>query len=166
MVHMDTEHLRARRIDIVDGNGVRRATLSASDDHNGERIAPFAGLIIRDSTGKERGGIGVIDVPDENRVAWVLDHPGGDAVGTMVTDSGETLWVAHDRDADGKPGNRRIQMRVAADGTPSIGLHDSEGRTRLRLTLTEEGAGAIQFVRADGSVAEQIVPEHLDGSTR
>lgn len=158
---MKAERIVASHIDIVSSDGTTRASLTSGDDLDGQRIAPFAGLIIRDAAGAERGGIGVIDVDGDARVASVLDHPGGDAIGSMVTDSGEVVFLINDAPAgDGRPRSTRIRMHVAANGTPSLAFLDGEGRPRLRFTLEDDGAGAIEFVRADGSVAHQMVPEH------
>ena len=50
-------------------------------------------------------------------------------------------------------------MRVSADGTPSIGLADKQNRTRLRLTITDAGYGAVEFLDADGTIVETFAPE-------
>lgn len=49
--------------------------------------------------------------------------------------------------------------RIGPDGRPSLVLTDDEGRGRVRVTVTEEGYGAIEFVDADGEVVESLVPE-------
>lgn len=50
-------------------------------------------------------------------------------------------------------------MSVSAEGTPSIGLPDKQNRTRLRLTITDAGYGAVEFLDADGKVVETFAPE-------
>lgn len=154
------KRITASQIDLVDARGTIRASLTTGDDMDGRRIAPFAGLVIRDSSGKERGGIGVVDVQGENRIVTALDHPGGDAVGSMVTDTGEVFWMMRDAPTgDGVPRATRVTISVAPDGTPSMCFLDAEERPRLRFTLTSSGAGAIEFLNADGGIADRIVPE-------
>lgn len=53
----------------------------------------------------------------------------------------------------------RIALTVAADGTPAIALADRQDRPRLRLTVTEEGYGAIEFLDAQGKVVQTLAPE-------
>jgi hypothetical protein len=50
-------------------------------------------------------------------------------------------------------------MSVAADGSPSIALADKQNRPRIRLTLTKEGFGAIEFLDAEGKVVDTLAPE-------
>jgi len=50
-------------------------------------------------------------------------------------------------------------MAVAADGTPAIALNDQQDRARLRLTVTPEGYGAIEFLDAQGRVIHTLAPE-------
>ena len=52
-----------------------------------------------------------------------------------------------------------IVTEVDPEGRPSFILTDEEGRTRVRITLTDVGRGAIEFVDADGTVVETWVPE-------
>jgi hypothetical protein len=50
-------------------------------------------------------------------------------------------------------------LSLAADGTPAVALSDRNDKPRLRLTVTEEGFGAIQFLNAEGQVIHTIAPE-------
>jgi hypothetical protein len=53
----------------------------------------------------------------------------------------------------------RIKMNVAADGVPTISLADKKSQPRVRLTVTQEGYGAIEFLDATGKVVETLAPE-------
>jgi hypothetical protein len=59
-----------------------------------------------------------------------------------------------------------VKMTLAADGTPAIALQDKESRPRLRLTVTPEGYGAIEFLDAQGRAVQTFAPEALKGSTK
>ena len=172
---VDQEQLTVRRLDVVDEHGVVRMTLSAPtpDPIVGgkpyKRAFPASGLIFFDKNGDERAGYAIADIPG-SAVGLALDHANGDAIGWKVLPDGEVQFVVNQRGSmqhDAKSGNllpardskNRILMSVAADGTPSIGLVDKQERTRLRLTVTDEGFGAIQFLDANGTVVETFAPE-------
>ena len=53
----------------------------------------------------------------------------------------------------------RIKLSVAADGTPAVALADKADRPRVRMTVTPEGYGAIEFLNAEGEVIHVLAPE-------
>lgn len=163
--------IRTGQLELVDEHGVVRMTLTAGetdvviDGVQKERVAPFAGIILRDEVGNERGGLGYLGGPD-GRAVWALDNPSFDAIGAMVGDDGAVTFVINQPPAtasreDGSvEGATRLLVKVAADGTPSISLADAQDRPRLRLSLKDDGAGAIEFLDATGAVVHAMVPEH------
>jgi hypothetical protein len=146
--------LRVAQIELVDPAGVPRMTLAAvapnpvMDGAELERVAPFSGIIVRDEHGNERGGLGYLGEQD-GRVVWALDHRTIDAVGTVVAPDGSVMQIMNQaprhegEDGAARTAHTRLHLKVAADGSPEIALSDSEGRTRLRLTVTDDGAGAL-----------------------
>lgn len=173
---VDRERLTVRRIDVVDEQGVIRMTLAAPtpepviDGVQYRRVFPASGLVLFDRDGNERGGYVVADV-EGTAVSAAQDHVNGDAVGWRVMPDGSVTFVLNERGPivrDPALGGRikpsrssptRIRLSVAADGAPSIALADGQDRTRLRLALTPEGYGAIEFLDADGKVVEVLAPE-------
>jgi hypothetical protein len=173
---IDHERLTARRIDIVDENGVIRMTLAAPtpapimDGIQYKRTFPVSGLILYDKDGSERGGFAVADV-EGTATVLAQDHANADAIGWRVSPDGSVKFLINERPPMQRepalgnaipPASRtvtRVEMHVAADGTPSIGLADKEDRTRLRLTVTEAGYGAIEFLDAEGKVVHVFAPE-------
>lgn len=172
----DHDRITARRIDIVDENGTIRMTLSGQtpapiiDGIQYKRAFNVSGLILYDENGSERGGFGVGDV-DGGMAVLALDHPAMDAIGWRVAPDGAVSFSINqapplirepalgDRLVPGVETPTRIRMTVAADGTPAIALNDKADRTRLRLTVTEEGYGAIEFLNAEGEVVHTLAPE-------
>ncbi|MEN5360214.1 hypothetical protein [Luteimonas sp. TWI382] len=172
----DSERITARRIDIVDDKGVIRMTLSGQtpapiiDGIQYKRAFNVAGMVLYDETGSERGGLGTADI-DGGMAVLALDHPAMDAIGWRVSPDGDVRFSINQAPPpirepalDNKlvPGVQvptRIEMRVAADGTPAIALSDAQDRTRLRLTVTPEGYGAIEFLDAQGKVVHTLAPE-------
>lgn len=172
----DHDRITARRIDIVDEDGTIRMTLSGQtpapiiDGIQYKRAFNVSGLILYDENGSERGGFGTADV-DGGMAVLALDHPAMDAIGWRVSPDGAVSFSINqapplvrepalgDRLVPGVETPTRIRMVVAADGTPAIALNDKADRTRLRLTVTDEGYGAIEFVNAQGQVIHTLAPE-------
>jgi hypothetical protein len=180
---VDHERLTARRIDIVDENGVIRMTLAAPtpepiiDGIQYKRAFPVSGFVVYDRNGSERGGFGVADI-EGSAVVLAQDHANVDAIGWRVMPDGSVSFMINQRPPvtrEPELGNAivpalnapaRVEMRVSADGAPSIALSDKESRPRLRLTVTEAGHGAIEFLDAAGKVVETFAPELRRAGTR
>ncbi|MNC33018.1 hypothetical protein D3C75_813990 [compost metagenome] len=172
----DKERITARRIDIVDENGVIRMTLSGQtpppiiDGIQYKRAFNVAGMVLYDHKGSERGGFGTADV-EGGMAVLALDHPAMDAIGWRVSPDGDVRFSINqapplireprldNRLIPGVQTPTRIEMAVAADGTPAIALNDQQDRARLRLTVTPEGYGAIEFLDAQGRVIHTLAPE-------
>jgi hypothetical protein len=173
---VDRERLTVRRVDIVDEAGVIRMTLAAPtpppivDGIQYGRAFALSGLVIYDKNGSERGGFGVGDV-EGSFAANAQDHINGDAIGWRVMPDGAVSFSINERPPlvrepalgnaliPGVESATRIRMDVAADGAPSISLADKQDRPRVRIKVTQEGYGAIEFLDAEGKVVETIAPE-------
>lgn len=173
---VDQERLVVRRIDVVDEHNVIRLSLASPtpapviDGIQYKRAFPVSGLVMFDAEGNQRGGYGVADIEGAATVL-AQDHVNGDAVGWRVMPDGSVSFSMNqratvhrepalgDRIIPGTDGATRIAMTVAADGTPAIALADRQNRPRLRLTVTPEGHGAIEFLDASGKVIETLAPE-------
>jgi hypothetical protein len=177
--HIDTpdnDRITARRIDIVDEKGTIRMTLSGQtpapiiDGIQYKRAFNVAGMVLYDDKGSERGGFGTADV-NGGMAVLALDHPAMDAIGWRVSPDGEVRFSINQAPPlirEPKLDNRlipgvgtptRIEMLVGADGTPAIALNDKADRPRVRLTVTQEGYGAIEFLDAQGKVVHTLAPE-------
>ncbi len=172
----DHDRITARRIDIVDADGTIRMTLSGAtpppiiDGVQYKRAFNVAGLILYDDKGSERGGFGTADI-EGGMAVLALDHPAMDAVGWRVSPDGSISFVfnqapplVREPGLDGAlvPGVQtptRMRLSLAADGAPAVELSDRNDQPRLRLTVTEEGFGAIQFLNAQGQVIHTLAPE-------
>jgi hypothetical protein len=177
---VDHERLTARRVDIVDESGVIRMTLAAPtpspimDGIQYRRAFPVSGLIVYDKNGSERGGFGVADI-EGSAALLAQDHANYDAIGWRVMPDGSVSFAMNQRPplrrepelgnaiVPGSNAVQRVEISISADGAPSIGLADKESRTRLRLTVTEAGHGAIEFLDAEGKVVETFAPEARKG---
>ena len=174
---VDHDRITARRIDIVGDDGVIRMTLAADtpppiiDGIQYRRAFGVSGLILYDIDGNERGGFGVADAPGGTAAVLALDHPAMDAIGWRVMPDGAVSFSINqappllrepgldDRLVPGGATSTRIRLDVAADGTPAVSLADAEDRARVRMTVTPEGYGAIEFLDASGKVIHVLAPE-------
>ena len=174
---VDHERITARRIDIVGDDGTIRMTLSANtpppiiDGIQYKRAFDVAGMILYDAKGSERGGFGVADTSSGTAAVLALDHPAMDAVGWRVSPDGSVMFAINqapplvrepgldDRLVPGVEAPTRIKLSVAADGTPAVALSDAGDQPRVRMTITEEGYGAIEFLDAAGTVIHVLAPE-------
>ncbi|WP_297799756.1 hypothetical protein [uncultured Brevundimonas sp.] len=172
----DHERISARRIDIVDADGTIRMTLSGEtpapiiDGIQYKRAFNVAGLILYDDKGSERGGFGTADV-EGGMAVLALDHPAMDAIGWRVSPDGSVAFSINQAPpllrepaldnalVPGVSTATRLQLTVAADGTPAVSLSDKNDKPRIRMTVTEEGFGSIQFLNAEGEVIHSITPE-------
>ncbi|WMJ69228.1 hypothetical protein [Stenotrophomonas sp. 24(2023)] len=172
----DRERITARRLDIVDDNGVIRMTLSGQtpapiiDGIQYKRAFNVAGMVLYDDKGSERGGFGTADV-NGGMAVLALDHPAMDAIGWRVSPDGEVRFSINqapplvrepkldNRLVPGVQTPTRITLIVGSNGTPAIALNDAQDRARLRLTVTPEGYGAIEFLDAQGRVVQTLAPE-------
>lgn len=172
---VDSDRIVTRRIDLVGEDGMVRLTLGAPlpnpvvDGVEYKRDRPVNGMMIRDADGNERGGIAFLD--GLNMPALIFDHKASEAAGLVVQDDGSMLFMmvqpgAETRDPrlDGKltPGSggpTRLSLSVPAEGEPAMELMDEQSRPRVRLTLTPEGYGTLQFLTAEGDVAFALTPE-------
>ena len=172
---VDADRLAVHRIDIVDSNGVIRMVLAADLPQpivggvQYKRTFSAGGLTLYDQNGDERGGYAVADVPGSAAIL-TLDHANGDAVGWKELPDGSVSFVMIDRGAmkedpathkllPAMDSSQRVNIAVAADGSPEITLADKQERPRIRLTVTKEGFGALEFLNAKGEVVDTYAPE-------
>lgn len=171
---VDYETLRVRRIDVVDAEGVIRMTLAGDlpnpviDGVEWRRSTPVGGLVLRDDRGNERGGFGFAS--KFGAVVFALDHNNSEAAGfnTLPDGSANMMMFARPPQAHNAslgdhlvpgPTTTPIQMSVTPEGAPFLVLRDSKDRPRIRLKVSEEGYGVIEFLDAGGNIVDQLAPE-------
>ena len=117
------ETIRARRLEIVDDQGVVRVVIG-QDPKDTQRRARACGLTVHDTTGAERGGFSTFD---DMSVVFAMDAPTG--VGHKMRD--------------------RIGLQVAPDGSASVGLIDNNTHIPVRLKSDAGGGGGLEFIGYD-----------------
>ena len=170
------DRLIVHRLDIVDESGAIRATLAApspdpvTDGIQYRRGTGLSGLTVYDGQGNERGTFGVSDAATGAPVG-TFTHANSNGIESQARPDGSASITMQERaPIQREPalgnhsvpmGNRaaRVRLEVAANGTPSIALADKQNRPRVRITVTEAGYGAIEFLDARGKVIHTLAPE-------
>lgn len=174
---VDHDRITARRIDIVGDDGTIRMTLSATtpapiiDGIQYKRAFNVSGMVLFDAKGNERGGFGIADRSIGSTAVLALDHPAMDAIGWRVDPDGAVNFIINqapllvrdpnydNRLVPGIPAPTRIKLSVASNGTPAVALSDANDQPRVRMTVTSEGYGAIEFLDATGKIIYVLAPE-------
>lgn len=174
---VDQERLTVRRLDLVDENGTIRLSLSGDavnailDGVEYKRSGDASGIIFYDEKGSEKGGMGYLSTPAGGAVTMAMDYPTADAVGIQVLPDKSVRFLMNAPPPEyrypelggariaGVGGPTRVSISVAADGTPQVSLADDQARSRVRMTVTKEGYGAIEFLDAQGKVVQTLAPE-------
>ena len=172
---VDRERLTARRIDVVDGKGVIRMTLAGDvpqpivDGLEYKRAVGLGGLIIWDEEGNERGGVGFNSTSSSTQLSF--DYAAQEAVAVIAREDGTAEIVIKAQEPERRipelgnrrvplnQGQERLRVRVKPSGVPEVLLADAQERPRVRLTVTPEGYGALEFLDAGGQVVSSLAPE-------
>lgn len=134
----EIEHLRVRRLELVDDAGVVRLALG-QDPKDGQRRSRAAGLTVHDKTGAERGGFSTFD---DGSVVLAMDAPRG--VGDPMPD--------------------RLGLRVDPDGSCCVMLLDNQTRAVAKLHSDGQGGGGVQVFQWDMEKKQvHIKTETYDG---
>lgn len=119
----EVEHLRVRRLELVDDAGVVRLALD-QDPKDTQRRSRSAGLTVFDNTGAERGGFSTMD---DGSVVFAMDAPVG--VGSPMRD--------------------RLGLVVWPDGSAYVMLIDNQTRAVAKLHSDGKGGGGVQVFEWD-----------------
>ena len=138
-----SEEIRARRIAVVDDNGVERIVLG--QDAEARRHGRSAALWIYDRTGAERGGFGTFE---NGQASLAIDAPEGvgvsprDRLGLRVTETGEASIMVLNNDTG-------VPVRMIADGDHGGGLEFLECRRAEQIIR-------IRRLAADGESTRDV----------
>jgi len=132
----DDQILRARALVIVDEQGRDRIIMGAPmpDPSEGERISPTIGMMINDTDGFERFGLGL---QENGRVVMGFDAPPG---------------TGDDRNRE------RITIVADQEGGAQIRFLDRETRVPARIYLDEENLVWVEFLEfPEGEVVRRRI---------
>ena len=199
----DPEEITARRINIVDDNGVVRLRLFNGSSVpsvvlNGQTVprnvsmAGMAGFAFYNEGGEECGGliygnrraILAFDQYQQDEILGLSYHEGADGKRrygfyveqrpeipmlqklaivepVMAMDDGPDKTAAIQRLVEqGLWGDvPRVMIEKTAEGEAVLGLADSKGRTRVRMTVDADDTPRIEFLDASGEVTYRLPPD-------
>jgi len=116
-----------------------------------QRISPGVGLVVNDSEGNERGGMGVLD---NGRAAVCLDYPNPsnrDAICLGVLPEAFAGLIVNAPSGDS---GERAMMAVMKDGTSVLKLADTNANERAMLLV--HGESPAQFLVLDPKAKSKI----------
>jgi hypothetical protein len=167
------DELRAKRVDIVDEHGRRRLVLSCAErlplpvlkgKEWPRSIAP-AGMVFYKADGDECGGLAMAEVGGARKNMLILDYANSEAIGIGMLETedgrygaGLSILERMPLDADvtqvGTSGPERVGVSNEA-GSAQVRLADALGRTRIRISVEEDGTGGIELLDEAGEVVER-----------
>ncbi len=166
------DQIQVHRIDIVEPDGTIRMVISDKDrlppvivkgkEHPemGEP-RPQAGMIFYNDEGSENGGL--IFGGHRNEKGEVVDSGGSLSFDKYGANQIVQL-VGVDDNTDRFAGlavsdqNRRVWVGRTDDGSASLALMDANGRKRIVMQVTEQGAPSLSFLDEKGGVIRRVLP--------
>jgi len=164
------DEIQAHRIDIIEPDGTLRMVISNKARLPGVIVKgkeqpkvdrPQAGMIFYNDEGSENGGL--IFGGRKNENGEVVDS-GGSLSFDKYGASDIVQLAGVDDKSDRFAGlavsgqNRRVWVGRTADGTASVSLMDPNGRKRIVMQVTSDGAPTLTFFDEHGKVIQQIAP--------
>lgn len=125
-----TDELRTRKLVVVDEKDTPRIEIG-QDPKDTQRISRSCGIVIRDKSGAERFGVGVMD---NDTVNMGFDS----AVGV------------------GDPMRDRLALGVSPRGEPYVMLINNRTEVPVRLVASDEGGG-VEFIDYDRANSKVII---------
>ena len=135
------QDLTVRSLSVVDQSGTRRVWVGAQTDDEDRMMSDFAGILMFDATGSERGGW---STDQYGRITFAMDAPEG--VGHPMPDR---LSLA----VDGEGGAMLRMLNNDTEGQVLIGVVDGKGE--IRLFDWAEDKLAIKTTDFHGSTIEE-----------
>lgn len=164
------DEIQVHRIDVVEPDGTLRMVISNKDrlppmivkgkEHPelGEP-RPQAGMIFYNDEGSENGGL--IFSGRQNEKGEIVDS-GGSLSFDKYGASQVVQLAGVDDKTDRFAGlaisdqNRRVWVGRTDDGNAAVLLMDSEGRPRIRMQVTKDGAPTLSFLDEKGQVIRKF----------
>jgi len=125
------EELTVSKLVVVDDKGVARIVIG-QDPPDAQRISRATGITIRDATGAERFGVGIME---SGVVNMGFDAPVG--VGNAMRD--------------------RIGIGVGPKGEAYVMLIDNDTKVPVRLAADADGGGGVEFIDYNCDAGKVIV---------
>lgn len=133
------ESLSVRELNIVDEHGQARVRIGAPlpNPQGLERAAKAYGLQFMDPSGKEVGGLAMLDERGVRGLCFDSDE-GYEAMCVTLWKGEPSITFRHDW-------QERLTLGVEG-GVASIVLHDAQGQPRLRLAVDKDGKTRVEGV--------------------
>jgi hypothetical protein len=165
------DEIQVHRINVVEPDGTLRMVISNHDRMPGPIVKgketpkidrPQAGMIFYNDEGSENGGL--IFGGHRNDKGEVVDS-GVSLSFDKYGQPGQMVQLAGVDDKDDKfaglavnDPNRRIWVGRKDDDASVVALMDANGKKRIVMQVTADGAASLDFLDADGHVVKRVIP--------
>jgi len=161
-----SDEITAKRINIVDEQGVNRLVISNEERMeppiiNGkkyERAVHPAGIIFYNEKGDECGGIALSRNPVTHTYALALDYDNADAIGLITQQNRENNsfrsgLLVNDKDHSGRVGSNisRISL-MSENGNSSLVINGPDEKPRIIISVDSLGKPHFQMIDNKGDI--------------
>lgn len=165
------EEIDVRRINIVDEKGQRIFVLANKDKFpapflNGKEykrdINP-AGFVLYNDKGNECGGLGFVNVPEGEKIAFVLDYATVDGIAMYKTESTDGKYIdagfsINDPNPTGQIGDAVNRVELSnTNKTAGLILRDSKGKPKIKILVTDDGTPKILVLDNEGNIVKDLI---------
>ena len=164
------EEIDVKRLNVVDEKGNKIMVLTNKDRMpfpilNGKEykrdINP-SGLVFYNDKGNECGGLGIVNVPEGEKIAFVLDYSTVDGIAMYKTESSDGSYVdagfsINDPNPEGQIGDAVNRIDLSnKNKTAGLILKDTNGTERLKLFVQPDGTPKIQILDHKGIIIKEL----------
>lgn len=169
----DFDEITVHRLNLTEPDGTLRMVIASKDrlppviikgkerPEMGE-ARPQAGMLFYNDEGTENGGL--IFSGRKNDKGQIVDS--GVSLSFDRYGAGQTVQLAGVDDSENHfaglgindVSGQRLWVGRNGHGLASVSLAGADGKDRIRLQVTEEGKGSIDFLDAQGNVIQELAP--------
>src|SRR5690606_12995121 len=117
-----------------------------------------SGLVFYNDKGNECGGLGIVNVPEGEKIAFVLDYSTVDGIAMYKTESIDGSYVdagfsINDANPEGQIGDAVNRIELSnKNKTAVLILKDNNGAERIKLFVQPDGTPKIQILDSQGNI--------------
>ncbi|MCC5916600.1 MAG: hypothetical protein JJU02_04660 [Cryomorphaceae bacterium] len=164
------EEIDVKKLNITDEEGNKIMVLTNKERMpypilNGkeyERDVNPSGFVLYNDKGNEVGGLGIVNAPEGEKIAFVLDYSTVDGIAMYKTESSDGSYVdagfsINDANPEGQIGDAVNRVDLSnRNKTAGLTLKDANGADRLKLFVQPDGTPKIQFLDENGNVVNEL----------
>lgn len=163
------EEITAKRINIIDENGINRIVISNEELMeppiiNGKkykRALNPTGIVFYNEKGDECGGIALSKNLEKQTYALAFDYDNADAIGILTQQNNDTKMyrsgiVINDKDLSGKVGSNINRINLFTEnGNSSLVINGPDEKPRIIISVDSLGNPLFKMLNEKGEIIEK-----------